>query len=177
MLNLRFEAQVIQRGLKMAAAISKIHQSYADYGSGAHPAGEPSGIGLWVRTLTAANLVAQQALHVALFNALKATTQGIETKEMTMISDVVIASGPATTPLSQRENKWLLRYHDASTGKKYTAEIPCADLTLLATNSEFMDTTLSAWTNLKTAFEAVVYSPDEANLTVLDSAQFVGRKL
>jgi len=161
----------------MAAAVSRIHQSYRDYGSAQHPSGEPSGVGLWVRTLTAANLVAQQALHTALFNTLKATTQGIEVQETTVIADTVTAAGPATTPLSQRENKWLLRYHDASNSKKYTAEVPCAKLTLLGVNSEFMDPAGAEFLALKSAFEAVVYSPDDANLCILDSAQFVGRKL
>lgn len=161
----------------MAHAISKILQSYADYGSGAHPSGETSHVALWVRTLTAANLTAQQALHNALFSSLAAITEGVETKEETIISSTVVAAGPASTPQSQREKKWLLRYHDATTSKKYVVSVPCAKLSLLAANSEFMDTTLTEWTNLKTNFEAVVYSPDDSNLVVLDSAQFVGRNL
>jgi len=161
----------------MAAAISKIHQSYKDYGSAQHPYGEPAGIGLFVRTLTAANLAAQQALHTALFNTLADCTLGIVVKQETVISDTVIASGPATSPLSQRENKWLIRYHDASTGDKLTASLPNADLTLLGTNSEYMDPTGAEFLALKAAFEAVVYSPDNANLVVLDSLQFVGRNL
>lgn len=163
----------------MAHAVSKITQSYADYGSGAHPSGEVSHISLWVRTLTAANLTAQQALHNALFSAMAACTEGVETKEATLISEAVIAAGPASTPQSQREKKWLLRYHDATTGKKYVVSLPNAKLSLLAPNSEFMDsiTPVTEWTNLKAAFEAVVYSPDDSNLVVLDSAQFVGRNL
>lgn len=161
----------------MAHAVSRLIQSYADYGSGAHPSGETSHVSVWVRTLTAANLTAQQALHNALFSSLAAVTEGVETKEETIISESVIAAGPASTPQSQREKKWLLRYHDATTGKKYVVSVPCAKLSLLATNSEFMDTTLTEWTNLKTNFEAVVYSPDDSNLVVLDSAQFVGRNL
>lgn len=161
----------------MAHAVSKLIQSFADYGSGAHPSGEPSHVAFWVRTLTAANLVAQQALHNALFSSVAAITEGVETKEETIISSTVVASGPATSPQSQREKKWLLRYHDASTGKKYVVSVPNAKLSLLAANSEFMDKTLTEWTNLKTNFEAVVYSPDESNVVVLDSAQFVGRNL
>jgi len=161
----------------MVAAISKIVQSYADYGSGAHPSGETSHIAVWVRTLTAANLTAQQALHNALFSSFAACTEGVETREETIIGSVVIAAGPASTPQSQREKKWLLRYHDATTGQKYVVSLPCAKLSLLATNSEFMDTSLTEWTNLKTNFEAVVYSPNDSNVVVLDSAQFVGRNL
>jgi hypothetical protein len=33
------------------------------------------------------------------------------------------------------------------------------------------------FTDLKAAWEAVVRSPDDDNLTVLDSLQFVGRRL
>jgi hypothetical protein len=118
-----------------------------------------------------------QTAIAALCVAANALQIGVETKRTTIAAAVIQGSGPASSGLAQRENKWLLRYHDSVNGVKYQMEIPNADLTLLAPNSEFIDTSLTVWTDFKTAFEAIVKSPDDDNAVVLDSAQFVGRNL
>lgn len=83
---------------------------------------------------------------------------------------------PATSDLAQRENKWLCRYHDTTTFKKFAVSIPCADLTKKKPNSEFVDLTTGPGAAVKTAFEQVVVSPDDpTHAVVLDSIQFVGR--
>lgn len=87
-----------------------------------------------------------------------------------------LADVPASSPLSQRENKWLCRYHSTVTLKKFRVSIPCADLTKLANNSEFLVLTGGPGATLKTNFEAVVVDPDDnVSAVVLDSVQFVGR--
>lgn len=161
----------------MALPVSRITQSFVDHGSGAFPAGESSNVSFWVTTIIAGNYAAEQAKHAALYIALTDISIGDETKRTLVASDVVQGVGPAASPFAQRENKWLLRYHDSINDVKYQAEVPCADLSLLAASSEFMDTTKAEWTALKTAFEAVVVSPNDANPVILDSAQFVGRNL
>jgi len=77
---------------------------------------------------------------------------------------------------SQREKKYLLRYHDAN-NKSFNVEVPCADLSILAAGSDFIDESLGAWTTLKTDFEAYVVSPGDSSAVTLDSGQFVGRRL
>jgi hypothetical protein len=161
----------------MAKPASRITQTFADYGSEANPFGEVSSVSLPVTTLTAGNYAAQQALHATLFIAIDAVSKGTEIKRETMAASVIQGTGPSADPYAQRENKWLCRYHDSVNDDKYTFEIPCADLTLLGTNSEMIDETNAAWTDLKAAFEAVVKSPNNDNAVVLDSAQFVGRNL
>lgn len=163
----------------MARPVSRLVQTFADYGSQSKPNGETATVQLWVTTVIAGNYAAEQAKHAALFLALNDVTvgtSGSEIKRTTVVSDVIQASGPNSSPLSQRENKWLLRYHDAN-DNKFQAEVPCADLSILATNSEFMSTADPKWTALKTAFEAVVVSPIDQSAVTLDSAQFVGRRL
>jgi len=156
----------------MAPPVSRIQQSYKDYSK------EISRIRLYVTTITAGNLTAQVALHTTLFAALDAMTLGLQQKEETVLSTSVVNVTPATSPLAQRENKWLLRYHNGTTRKNFTTELPCADLTLLdPNNTDFVDKTTTEWTNLKAAFEAVVVDPDDGGAVILDDAEFVGRNL
>lgn len=156
----------------MALPVSQIQQSYKDYSK------EVSRIALWVTTITAANQTAQVALHDALFTALDAMTLGLQQKQTTILKRALINSTPATSPLAQRENKWLLKYHSSVGSKNFTAELPCADLTLLdPNNTDFVDKTGAEWIALKAAFEAVVVDPDNAGAVILDDAEFVGRNL
>lgn len=161
----------------MARPASFMNVSYADYGSDSAPYGETSTVRLPITTIIAGNYASMQTAIAALAVALNGVSLGVETKRTTIAADVVQGSGPAASPYAQRENKWLLRYHDSVNGVKYQAEVPCANLTLLTPNTEFMDETSSEFTALKTAFEAIVKSPDDDNTVVLDSAQFVGRRL
>jgi len=155
----------------MAAPTSSIDLSWRDYG------GEPSNVGLWVTTLTAANIVAQTTLINNLATALSAVTLGEQQKQTIKLSTIAISADLPTSPFAQRESKWLLRFHAATSLKKFTAEVPCADLALLIPNTEMADMTGTEFANLKTAWELVVRDPDDNELTILDSAQFVGRKL
>jgi len=158
----------------MALPISFLGESTIDYSN------ESAGWEVPVITLTAANFTAQAALHAALIAAV-ATIKLTTTNKTTLVANrAKIGATPPTNPLAQRENKWLLRYHDAVTLQKFQVTIPGADLGLLSSSpqTDFMDTSLGAWTSLKSAFEAVVVSPDTAaNAVILDSAQFVGRNL
>lgn len=154
----------------MALPVSYIGETYRDYG------GEKSSFRLAVATIAAANIVAQQALYTSLFNSIDAILTGNIAGRRVVASDTAPDDTNASSNLSQRENKWLLRYHD-SEGAKFTAELPTADLSLLASNSEFLVLTGGAGATLKTDFEAVVKSPHDPALSVtLDSVQFVGRR-
>ncbi len=127
-------------------------------------------------TLTAANIVAQTALLVTLKDALNAISIGQFSKETTTAFRGTPSTVPAGSTLSQRENKYLIRYHDSLTNRKYRGSIPCADLSLLPDGSEFLDLTTGEGADVKAAFEAVIVSPDNtAAAVVVDSIQFVGR--
>jgi hypothetical protein len=137
---------------------------------------ESTTISLPVTTLSAANYAAQSALIAALITALEGITIGNPAKSETTILRSIISSTPASDPLAQRENKFLLRYDGTTLNVKFQASIGTADLTQLMTNSEFVDLSSGAGAALKSAFEAIVKSPnDAAEAVVLDSVQFVGR--
>lgn len=129
-----------------------------------------------VTTITAANYAAM----ITALDALKAAIQGITlgrfVREVVESDVTQISATPATDPLAQRENKWLCRYHGNTLGQKFNVSLPTADVSLHMTNSEFLDLTGGVGGTFKTAFEAVVKSPNDAAESVtLDSVQFVGR--
>jgi hypothetical protein len=116
------------------------------------------------------------ALVGNLETAIAALSIGVITKKNIVFQRETLPDVPASSTLAQRENKYLCRYHNPSTGKKFRASIPCADLTKLVSGSEFVVTASGPGAALKTAWAAVVVDPDDGStLTVLDSIQFVGR--
>lgn len=129
-----------------------------------------------ITTLSAANVVATLTLLGNLAAAIAGITLGNFLKNETTYARTIQGVGPAASNLAQRENKWLIRYHDATNFEKFRASVGTADLSLLPNNEEFLDITATEGLALKTAFEAVVVSPsDSSHLVVVDSIQFVGR--
>lgn len=129
-----------------------------------------------VATLTAANYVAKKALIDALAAATIALLLGVVNTERIIINETFISAIPAATPQAQRENKFLVRYHDSVSQDKFRVSLGTANLSLLMTNSEFIDLTAGAGQAYKNAFEAIVVSPDDdSHSVVVDSIQFVGR--
>jgi len=160
----------------MALPVSFMSLTMADNTVRSNGTPETTTISLPVTTLTAANYAAQSALIAALVTALEGVTIGNPIKDETVILRQIISASPAASSLAQRENKFLLRYHGTTLNQKFQASIGTADLTQLMPNSEFIDLTAGAGAALKSAFEAIVKSPDDsAEAVVLDSVQFVGR--
>jgi hypothetical protein len=80
-----------------------------------------------------------------------------------------------------REDKWLVEYHDAITNKRLTLTLPCrrapdGTTIIMSPGSDFLDATCSAYTGFKTAFEAGALS-DVGNAVVLDAIRLVGRNI
>ena len=142
------------------------------------PNGEPE-TSSWqvpITTINAGNLAAVTTATTALANALIALGLRKLLQTTLVANRLEAGTGPASSPLAQRENKWLLRYHGNTLNQKFQMSYPCADLTAKMANSEFVDLSSGAGATLKTAFEAIVVSPDNAAESVtLDSVQFVGR--
>lgn len=129
-----------------------------------------------VTSLTPANVAAQETLMGNLKTALAALVLGRFVQDETVYARNLLGTTPADDPLAQRENKWLCRYHDATTFQKFQVSFGTADLSKHMTNSEFVDLSAGDGAAFKTAFEAVVVSPAAAeHAVVLDSMQFVGR--
>jgi len=155
---------------KVIKQMSKIILSYADYGK------KPE-IGTAVFTgvdLTAANIVAESAKADTLRTELeKITLGGIQKRELVAwVNNTKIA---ATEPFAQREIKWVVFYHDNSTGKVWNVELPCADLAKLDPNtSDRADMTDADVITFVAAFEAFQRSPVGNEVTV-DYIAFAGR--
>lgn len=160
----------------MALPVSFYAQSIADNTVKGNGEPETTSWRVPVTQLTPANVAAQETLMGNLRVAVQAIILGntFQYAEEYYIS--TSAKTPAASTLAQRENKWLLRYHDAVNGQKFQVSIGTADLTELPANSEFLALGAGTGAALKTAFEAVVVSPnDGSHAVVLDSVQFVGR--
>jgi len=130
-----------------------------------------------IATLTAGNVAAKELLLVDLVSAIDDIQIGNVAKTDIIWQRTQVSDDPASSQLAQRENKLLLRYHDATNPAwKYRRSIPCFDLTTLPDHSEFLDLSTGLGSALKSAFEAIVVSDNDAShAVVLDSAQFVGR--
>lgn len=141
--------------------------------------GEKSTTRVVVTPLTAANFDAQGTLSSAYHIAVANITLGNLVKNVVATEDTQLGTAP-DDPEAQREKKWLVQYHDADNGNKYSCELPCADLSLLDINDrkhaaigdgDVVDAFVAA-------FEAYVKSPfDPANAVVVDEITYVGRRL
>ena len=155
---------------------------------------EGSGFSVAITELVAANIAAQTTLITNLRSALGNIILGVVADQTVTSSTANISNLLAASVNAQRERKWLVQYEDstqwadapdnsiANPGyhKKFTAEIPTADLSLLLTRSDTVDaadpdlgTELAAFI---TAFEALVRSPYNGAVNVLQFTA-VGRNL
>jgi hypothetical protein len=155
----------------MAQPLSSAGETYRDYGT----PGEKSSFEITVVDLTAVNVAAQVGLLSTLWGTIDAMVLGNIASRKVVFAQSAPDDTVVTDPTAQRENKWLVRYHDTS-GRKFRVELPTANLTLLDTGSEFLDLTGTEAAAFKTAFEAVAKSPDDQSTVVVDSIQFVGRR-
>lgn len=135
-------------------------------------------------TLTAINITAELIEVGALRDATIAITHGTGWKDKFINNAQILNADLPTTPLAQRENKWLVRYHGVDNDKKWSLEIPCAallsptDENRLLPGSDFADLTQTEMAAFVSAFETTVRPPDSnTSLVVVDSIQFVGRNL
>jgi len=159
----------------MAYPVSRSSMTLQDYGTpGSGSGAEKSNVGWWLPTITAGNIVAVLGAQVTLRSAILDLVLGGQAASIVVAQEVTGAVN-ITDPEAQRENKWLVRYHDTS-GKKWSLEIPTAKLSLLDTGTEFLDMAGTEAAAFKTAFEAGAVSPGDASAVTVDSIQFVGRR-
>lgn len=150
---------------------SEVQYQFEDYSE------ERSSVRLSVVQLTAANIAATEGQLTALETAMLGITLGELRQESVIWRRDEVSVAPVVSALAQREIKWLVRYHDTVTGKKYRAEIPTADLNgRLVDNTDLADNNNAQVAAFITAFQAVVRDPDTGlNTVLIDSIQFVGR--
>lgn len=157
-----------------AGTYSPFTASFRDKG------GEVGNFGVHGILITEDDWAVDVGLGVAFLTALNAATLGVTVKwAYGGIETIVNPSGKAASVSAQRENKLLIRYHDAVNLKVLTASIPTIDLPNLVPLTEandFMSLASPAFmVALVSAWQAFVVNPETNNLTVIDSAEFVGR--
>ena len=116
---------------------------------------------------------------VAAFRAAVAGISGATFKSERFTQfDNQLSNVPPSNQYYQRETKYLVKYQDNTTLDIFRCEVPCANLSLLSNNSEFLDitTALSPGAVFKSEFENFVLSEEGNAVTVL-SVQAVGRDL
>lgn len=127
-----------------------------------------------------AGVYVDDAIQNADANTLAGAIDGVSigTKEKTIKTlSSVIDNGsqvPPANKFAQREMRFLCRYTDATTGKRYSFSIPCADANLCVGNTDMIDLSAGAGLALKTAFEAYAVS-ELGNAVTLNSVELIGR--
>lgn len=158
----------------MAVPTSFVNWTYFD--STLNEAGSPESASfeLPIITLSAANVAATEALVDNLTTAIEALVLGNLNKTTIVWEREVVSSVAANDQFAQRGIKILCRYHSSTNpARKFRVSIPTFDLALLPIHSEYLDLTTNPGLAFKTAFEAVVRSPDsDTEPVVLDSAQY-----
>ena len=150
----------------------KYTKNYWEFGTSA----KSSQVSVYIPTLNAGNIAAQETLRASFEAAIDAVSLGNSGSEEFTAEVVKQVKNPSLNPLAQRENKWLVSMSEAGTGNAVTFTIPCADLSLLAADGESMDTTSTEYADLVAAVEAFVRSNDGNAVTVV-GVQFRGRTL
>lgn len=85
--------------------------------------------------------------------------------------------GASADPWATRKARWLCRYHDAITLRKYTLELATPDLDELASGTDFADLGAGAGLAFKSGFENLVKARRTGNAVVLDSVELRGRDI
>jgi len=150
-------------------------RTYRDY------SGELSGAQVPIPPITAIDIAATLVLIGLFETALDGFTLGQAAKSEIMMDRTIISAANAASAVAQRESKWLVRYHGIVQNKKYTMEIPTADLTLtdvLIPGTDLVDLTQTQAAAYVTAFENLAVAPGtDTEAVVVDEIVFVGRNL
>lgn len=138
--------------------------------------GERSTVTINSALRSAANWDAQEALALALRDAIAGITRGLRVGFDTGNRYQTVNPGTkASDPLAQREGKWIVRFGNSN--NKYRLEIPCPDLTKLdVDNRGYLDLDGTEGSAFRSGFEAYVVD-EEGNAITIDTVKFVGRNI
>lgn len=141
---------------------------YADYGDPQ----EFSNVIFPIPDLTAVNFAATAAKIATLLSTLDAIVIGVRFKTVILAQTVVQGAEEPSSPFAQQELKWKVYYHNNTSKKTATLEIPCADLAKLSPDSnERADSSDEDISHFITRFQAGVELEGEA--VTVDDIKFV----
>lgn len=106
-------------------------------------------------------------------------TTGIMAQEQWVGDLTTLSALRPTNEFSQRELKWLVRYHDTVTQEKAKLEIPTADpVGNMVVDSDFANLDSTNMASFVAWFEGFSRHPESnVNAVVIDSIQLVGRNI
>lgn len=146
-------------------------QSWTDYD------GERSAIRVRTAALTAANFDAQATLRSAAHIANAAMTLGVLAKN-TFGNEDVVSLDSASDDAAQRELKWLVSFHDATSLKRGSFEIPCANTARLDPNDRaHAHIGDGAQVDAFVAAAEAFYQTADGHAIVIDEITLVGRRV
>lgn len=153
----------------MASAIGYLSVSIRDYD------GELGVSRFTMPQFTAANFAAQRTLINALVVAISQVSLGV-IADQHYGNDYPVSIERPDDPRAQRELKWLMSYHDASTLLRYSFTISCADPAHLNANSRAQANLSDSGhvAALVAALQATIKSPTGGAI-VIDKMTLVGR--
>lgn len=126
--------------------------------------------------LTAANIVAQSGLWASLAGDYANVSLGTLTRWSIGNVTQVINPSPPTDDNAIRGSKWAVSFYDATTGFKFTTQIPVAKFAgqPFVAGQDYVDLAQAPFTTYKTDFEAVVKSR-AGNAVVITKIRAIGR--
>ena len=156
------------------AGVFKVELGYVDSSN------ETSKVAIYTSSLL--NLVsgtfppALTAFELALGTLSNLTLISKRSESKQAVAPVAYGSGTGN-----REDKWLVHYHDTTSEEKKSFSIPCrfptSDFTMIL-GTDFMDPADPAWTALRDAMAAASFMVSNTGGAVaLDAIQLVGRNL
>ena len=129
----------------------------------------PLGRDMNIRDSTDTDQVAFAAFIASIDNICTLTTVGFDV--VTKLNQPPLAVGEGN-----REDKWLVGYHDSVTFKPYTFTLPCRKYNLtMAGDTDFLDLTVVGVATFVSAAEAFIKR--DGNAIVIDYIRLVGRNL
>lgn len=140
---------------------------------------EKSSVNIYNGAITAVSIGGFLTQFGEMRTALEGITLGTMHQEQWIGDVTLLSNARPASPVAQRESKFLVRYHNVVTGKKFTLEIPTADLTgrvVAGTDRALLtETNMAAFV---TAFNAFARSPEnDTDAVVIDDILVVGRNL
>lgn len=142
-------------------------------------AGQTSNFQVDGTPMNAGNIATQIGLAQALLTATEGITIGEAQTQTIVQSYLEITTAKPTNGAARRELKWLVRYHDDTTGEQERREIPCPavdDEAIFESDGESLLLASGAGAAFVTAFENYARSA-AGNAVVIDSVKVVGRNL
>lgn len=139
--------------------------------------GEASNVSVHTTALTSGNWTAQSIARGLFISAIQGISKGLRVQQQFGNKNLENV-GAAAAQDSQRELKWLVKFHDGTTLRRFTVEIPCANTALIDPDARWKAHIGDggAVDFFVSQFQAYVLTPD-GHAPIIDQIDLVGRRV